>query len=82
LPDISARWRQRNGTERKRPRTAQSFCVPKAEIVVARYDLSIGRYKEGAHETTQHRAPKEILADLKALERQIAEELEELEAML
>src|SRR6202011_922058 len=33
LPDIAVRWTQRNGAERKRPRTAQSFCVPKTEIV-------------------------------------------------
>ncbi|HUN96487.1 MAG TPA: class I SAM-dependent DNA methyltransferase, partial [Bradyrhizobium sp.] len=35
LPDIAARWKQRNGAERERPRTAQSFCVPKAEIAAA-----------------------------------------------
>jgi type I restriction enzyme M protein len=32
LPDIAARWLRRSGDELKRPRTAQSFCVPKAEI--------------------------------------------------
>src|SRR5256712_4182635 len=30
LPDILGRWRQRAREERERPRTAQSFCVPKA----------------------------------------------------
>src|SRR5216117_1624354 len=29
LPDILARWQQRDGKERARVRTAQSFCVPK-----------------------------------------------------
>jgi hypothetical protein len=33
LPDILARWQQRESSERKRPRTAQSFCVPKADLV-------------------------------------------------
>src|SRR5215472_10810738 len=28
LPDVLARWAMRNGTERERARTAQSFCVP------------------------------------------------------
>lgn len=28
LPDVLARWGQRDKAERKRPRTAQSFCVP------------------------------------------------------
>jgi type I restriction enzyme M protein len=50
LPDIAARWKGRIGAERKRSRSAQSFCVPKAEIVAAGYDLSINRYKEVVHE--------------------------------
>jgi type I restriction enzyme M protein len=82
LPDIAARWMQRSGTERKRLRTAQSFCVPKAEIAAAGYDLSINRYKEVVHETTEHRPPKEIVAELKALEKEIAKGLDELEGML
>jgi type I restriction enzyme M protein len=82
LPDIAARWTQRHGAERKRPRTAQSFCVPKAEIMAAGYDLSINRYKEVVHEATEHRPPKEIIVELKSLEREILEGLDELEAML
>jgi type I restriction enzyme M protein len=82
LPDIAARWKQRAGAERDRPRTAQSFCVPKAEIAAANYDLSINRYKEVVHEATRHRPPKEIIAELKELEKEIAEGLDELEGML
>ncbi len=82
LPDIAARWAERHGAERERPRTAQSFCVPKAEIAAAGYDLSLNRYKEVVHEAAEHRPPKEIIAELKALEAEIAEGLEELEAML
>ena len=82
LPDIAARWTERNGPERQRARTDQSFCVPKAEIAAAGYDLSINRYKEVVHEAAEHRPPKEIIAELKALEKEIAEGLEELEAML
>jgi type I restriction enzyme M protein len=82
LPDIAARWKQRNGTERDRPRTAQSFCVPKAEIAAANYDLSINRYKEVVHEAAEHRPPKEIIAELKALEKEIADGVDELERML
>mgnify|MGYP001190369813 CR=1 FL=1 len=82
LPDIAARWKDRDGAERERPRTAQSFCVPKADIAAAGYDLSINRYKEVVHEAVEHRPPKEIIAELKALEREIAAGLEELEAML
>jgi hypothetical protein len=39
LPDILARWRKREGSDPKRPRTAQSFCVPKADLVAQGYDL-------------------------------------------
>jgi type I restriction enzyme M protein len=35
------RWKERAGKERKRPRTAQSFCVPKADIAAQGYDLSL-----------------------------------------
>ena len=45
LPDVLERWGQRSGTERSRPCTAQSFCVPKADIEANGYDLSINRYK-------------------------------------
>ena len=81
-PGNAVRWAARNGAERERPHTAQSFCVPKAEIVAAGYDLSINRYKEVVHEAFEHRPPKEIIAELKALDKEIAEGLEELEAML
>ncbi|PWG74668.1 DNA methyltransferase, partial [Enterococcus hirae] len=49
LPDVLARWPERDGKERDRPRTAQSFCVPKADIAAQGYDLSINRYKEVVH---------------------------------
>ncbi len=35
LPDIAARWPKRHDAERERARTAQSFCVTKAEIAAA-----------------------------------------------
>src|SRR3954467_10627057 len=31
LPDVVMRWEERNGAERDRPRTAQSFCVQKGD---------------------------------------------------
>jgi len=82
LPDILARWRDRDGEERKRPRTAQSFCVPKADIVTHGYDLSINRYKEVVHEEVAHRPPKEILAELAKLELEIQQEMRDLEEMV
>lgn len=46
LPDILARWHQRDDGERVRFHTAQSFCVPKADLVAESYDFSLNRYKE------------------------------------
>jgi type I restriction enzyme M protein len=82
FPDIASRWKERSGAERQRSRTAQSFCVPKAGIAAAGYDLSINRYKEVVHEAAEHRPPKEIIAELKTLEKEISKSLAELEAML
>jgi type I restriction enzyme M protein len=82
LPDVLARWSQREGTERQRSRTEQSFCVPKADIAANGYDLSINRYKEVVHAQVQHRAPAEILAELAKLEEEIAAGMKALEGML
>jgi len=83
LPDILARWAERDGGERERPRTAASFCVPKAEIAATGgWDLSLNRYKEVAHEAVEHASPAEIIAELRAIEAEIAEGLDALEEML
>jgi hypothetical protein len=82
LPDILARWPERASKEKKRPRTAQSFTVPKADLVAQNYDLSINRYKEVVHEEVAHKAPKEILAELRKLEKEIEEGMRELEGMV
>jgi type I restriction enzyme M protein len=82
LPDALNRWFERDGLERERPRTAQSFCVPKSEIAANSYDLSLNRYKEVEHEEVEHRAPKEILAELWKLEEEIQAGMKELERML
>ncbi len=94
LPDILARWRTLHpihsvraepveaSPEIKRPRTAQSFCVPKADIAANGYDLSLNRYKEVVHEQVEHHAPGEILAELNALEAEIAKGMKSLAGML
>ena len=82
LPDVVARWGERNGAERDRARTAQSFCVPFADIAANGFDLSLNRYKEVVHEEVDHVPPKQILAELHALEAEITQGLRELEEML
>jgi type I restriction enzyme M protein len=82
LPDVLARWQQRDGAERQRLRTDQSFCVPKADIAAQGYDLSINRYKEVVHEAVEHLPPKDILAKLAKLEEEIQAGMKALEGML
>jgi len=82
LPDILTRWTQRDLAERKNPRTAQSFCVPKADIATQGYDLSLNRYKEVVHEEIAHRPPGEILKALGQLESEIQQGMKELEGLL
>ena len=82
LPDVLARWAQRDRSERERARTDQSFCVLKADIAAQGYDLNLNRYKEVVHEKIEHRSPQDILANLAKLEAEIQREMNELDGML
>ena len=82
LPDILARWAQRAQSERQNPRTGQSFCVAKADIIGQGYDLSLNRYREVVHEEVAHRSPSEILASLGRMEAEITQAMRDLEGML
>ena len=82
LPDVLARWAKRAGSERERPRTAQSFCVPATDIAAQDYDLSLNRYKEAVYEEIEYRPPEEILGELWKLEGAIQRGMKELEGML
>jgi type I restriction enzyme M protein len=82
LPDALARWVERDGDERKRERTEQSFCVPKADIAAQGHDLSLNRYKETVHDDVEHRPPLEIIADLEKIQEEIQQGLAQLKAML
>ena len=46
------------------------------------YDLSLNRTKELVHEEVEHRPPLEIVAELRAIEQEILQGIEELEGML
>jgi type I restriction enzyme M protein len=46
------------------------------------YDLSLYRTKELVHEEVEHRPPLETLAELRAIEQEIPQGIEELEGML
>jgi type I restriction enzyme M protein len=82
LPDVLARWHKREGAERDRKRTEQSFAVKREEIAAADYDLSLNRYKEVVHEHVEHVAPLQLIAELNAIEADIQAGLKQLEGML
>lgn len=65
-----------------RKRTEQSFFVPVEEIRGNGYDLSINKYKEIEYEEIQYDSPSVILNRIKILEKEISQEINELERML
>ena len=81
LPDALLRWRSRSASK-DTDRTAKHFMVAVEEIEAKDFDLSINRYKEAKHEEAEYDPPKVVIARLRALEAEIAEDLSELEAML
>jgi type I restriction enzyme M protein len=82
LPDVLQRWAEREGAELARPRTTQSFCVSKTDIAEAGYDLSLNRYKEIEHKEMEYNDPKDILKQLKDIEKDIVKGMKQLEEML
>lgn len=82
LTEVLARWAERDGAERNRARTEQSFAVPKADIVAEHYDLSLSRYKENIYEEVEHSPPAEIIAELESIETVIRLRLEELKGIV
>lgn len=82
LADLLTRWNEREGTERNRTRTEQSFTVKRDEIAAADYDLSLNRYKQVVHEVIEHVPPLQLIAELNAIEAEIQAGLKHLEGML
>ncbi len=81
IPDIVARFHNRAG-EKDRQRTDQSFLVPRQEIVDNGYDLSINKYKQTEYVPVEYPPTSEIMAELRALEKKIGTEMDELERLL
>jgi len=81
IPDIIARFKNLS-MEKDRERTEQSFLVPKADIVANSYDLSINKYKQSVYVEEKYPHPKEILAEINAMELEILEGLRGLEVLV
>lgn len=81
IPDILKRFRDLD-SEKDRKRTEQSFFVDKDEIINNNYDLSINKYKEIEYEKVEYPPTSEIIAEIKKLDKEVAENLVELEKLL
>ena len=81
IPDVIKRFHNLEGEE-NRERTEQSFMVSVDEIRSNNYDLSINKYKKTEYKAVEYPPTSEILAELRNLEREIAKEMDELEALL
>lgn len=82
VPDVLARWQNRDASELQRTRRDQSFCVSKAEIAAANYDLSMYTYREMTFEAVEHRLPLEILSELEDTHLEILSGIEKLKDLL
>ena len=81
IPDIIERFHNLE-KEVDRERTEQSFFVPMQEIVDNGYDLSINKYKKVEYVAVEYPPTADIMANLRALEVQISETMDELEKLL
>lgn len=81
IPDIIERFKNLD-KENDRKRTEKSFFVTKEEIAGNDYDLSINKYKEVVYEAIEYPPTEEIMANIREIEMQIGQEMEELEKLL
>ena len=81
IPDIIHRFKNLD-SEKDRKRTDKSFMVPKQEIVDNAYDLSINKYKEVEYVPVEYPPTLEIMTNIRELEMEIGNQMDELEKML
>ena len=81
IEDIVARFSHMED-EAARARTEQSFLVPVDEIRANDYDLSINKYKEIEYTPVEYPPVKEILQDIRGLQKELDELLGALEQRL
>jgi len=82
LADVLARWHEREGAERNRSRTEQSFTVTRMQIADAEYDLNLNKHKEIVREKIEYPAPHILIHELKQLEAEMQADLDQLEKVL
>tara|TARA_B100001248_G_C27376708_1_gene454669 strand:+ start:148 stop:1662 length:1515 start_codon:yes stop_codon:yes gene_type:complete len=82
LPDIISRWNKRNKEEIKRSRKEQSFLVNIEEIRDKNYNLGFNNFQEFIYEKKNFKSPKELIKDLKEIDKEIQLEIKKLEEEL
>ncbi|MDO9510137.1 MAG: N-6 DNA methylase [Bacteroidales bacterium] len=80
LPDIVVQYKNRLNHDSDR--SGKYFFVPKAEIIVNEYDLSISKYKEEVYNEVVYEKPEVIFGKLENLERGIENGLKEIKGLL
>lgn len=81
IPDIISRFKNLEA-EKDRKRTDKSFMVSKKEIADNDYDLSINKYREVEYVAVEYPPTSEIMANIREIEKQISQEMDELEKLL
>ncbi|RYZ88676.1 MAG: SAM-dependent DNA methyltransferase, partial [Proteobacteria bacterium] len=81
LPDMVARWSKRNPKEKSDP-TQNHFFVSVADIRENKYDLSHNRYNQTKFKESTYDPPKIILTRMRKLEKDILNDIDELEELL
>lgn len=85
LSDLVAQYRKRDKSvadSDDNDRTAKCFWISRSEIQKDKYDLSLSRYQEQVYQAEELDPPKEILGRLKSLEKEIQQDMLELEELL
>jgi type I restriction enzyme M protein len=81
ISDIIIRYHNLK-SETQRKRTDKSFIVPVKEIQDNKYDLSIDRYKKIVYEEKVYNKPVEIISQIEIIDKERAELLKQLKALL
>lgn len=81
IPDIIERYHNLD-RELLRSKKEKSFFVEKKEIVENGYDLSINKYRELEYVPIEYPSTEEIMKELRELDKQIQQEMKELEKLL
>lgn len=75
---IVSEFKKRN-PKSKSDRSKQHFFIPKSEVEVNNYDLSINKYKEEIYEQIVYQEPDKIIAEISGLENEIFANIKKLE---